>query len=188
MTSLDHAATALVAIDLQNGIVGLDVGPHPADDVVARTGLIADKLRQGGGQVIFVRVANAPDGRDALSPLTDNAAMVSARRPDGWADLAPGLSVKDKDIVVTKRQWGAFYGTELDLQLRRRGIRTIILTGIATNIGVESTAREAFERGFDQIFVEDAMSAMGDGHQGTVKSIFPRIGRVRSTDQVLGLL
>ena len=90
------------------------------------------------------------------------------------------------DFVITKHQWGAFYGTELDLQLRRHGITSIVLCGIATNIGVESTARFAFEYGFNQIFVEDAMAAMSaEEHALTVAKIFPRIGLVKKTGEIL---
>ena len=90
---------------------------------------------------------------------------------------------------MTKHQWGAFYGTDLDLQLRRRGIATILLCGIATCIGVESTARDAYERGYRQVLVEDAMASFtAAGHQHTVTQIFPRIGRVRSTCEVLAAL
>ncbi len=98
----------------------------------------------------------------------------------------PELDAQPCDLRITKRQWGAFYGTELDLQLRRRGIRTIVLAGIATNIGVESTARDAFERGYNQVLVEDAMASMAaEMHDFAVQSIFPMIGLVRSTEEVL---
>ena len=96
---------------------------------------------------------------------------------------------RESDIEVTKRQWGAFYGTDLELQLRRRGIDTIILCGISTNIGVESTARNAWELGFNLILVEDACSAAtAEQHQGSMTHIFPRIARVRSTEEVLAAL
>ena len=86
-------------------------------------------------------------------------------------------------------QWGAFYGTELDLQLRRRGIDTILLAGISTNVGVESTARDAYERGYEQVFVEDAMAARSpDEHAHTIRTVFARIGRVRFTAEVLAAL
>jgi nicotinamidase-related amidase len=92
-------------------------------------------------------------------------------------------------VIITKRQWGAFYGTELDLQLRRRGVDTIVLCGISTSIGVESTARDAYERGYNQIFVEDAMAARDvEEHRHTVRSLFPRIGRVRTTEEVLAAI
>ena len=101
----------------------------------------------------------------------------------------PELKAEISDIIITKRQWGAFYGTELDLQLRRRGVDTIILCGISTNVGVESTARDAFERGYQQIFVEDAMAAReAEDHRHTANTLFPRIGRIRSTEDVLAAL
>ena len=94
--------------------------------------------------------------------------------------------MSERDILITKRQWNAFYGTEFDLQLRRRGVRTIVLGGISTNIGVESTARAAFERTYSLVLVEDAMScASAEQHEASVRFIFPRLGHVRSTDQVL---
>ena len=92
----------------------------------------------------------------------------------------------DKDIVIAKRQWGAFYGTELDLQLRRRKIETIVLCGVSTNIGVETTARDAYQRGYNQVFATDAMAANSkDEHEATLKYIFPRIGLLRNTDEIL---
>ena len=183
--TLDPATTALVAIDLQHGIVNLETVPHKSADVVDNTAKIANALRLKGGVAIFVRVTNSEDGSDALKPTTDIVPPVAPPRPTYWAELVPKLGVKQTDIVVTKRQWGAFYGTDLEMHLRRRGIKTIILTGISTNIGVESTARDAYERGFDQVFVEDATAALNvDAHKGSF-GLFGRIGRVRSTEQVL---
>lgn len=178
-------ATALVAIDLQHGIVNLETVPHKSGDVVDNAAKIAKALRAKGGTVIFVRVTNSEDGGDALKPATDVVPPVAPPRPSYWSELVPKLGFKDSDIIVTKRQWGAFYGTDLEMHLRRRGIKTIILLGIATNIGVESTARDAYERGFDQIFVEDATAALNaDAHRHSF-GLFGRIGRVRSTEQVL---
>ena len=103
-----------------------------------------------------------------------------------WAQIVPELGPKKGDLVITKRQWGAFYGTELDLQLRRRGIATIVLCGISTNIGVESTARFAYEYGYQQIFVEDASAARTEPeHVHSMTTIFPRMGRVRTTADAL---
>ncbi|MGV3769452.1 MAG: hydrolase [Sphingobium phenoxybenzoativorans] len=187
-TVFDPATTALVAIDLQHGIVNLEAVPHKSGDVVANTAKIAKALRDKGGVAVFVRVTNSEDGADALSPTTDIVPPVAPPRPSYWAELVPKLNIKDGDIIVTKRQWGAFYGTDLEMHLRRRGIKTIILTGIATNIGVESTARDAYERGFDQIFVEDATSALNaEAHKHSF-TLFGRMGRVRSTEQVLDVL
>jgi nicotinamidase-related amidase len=110
-------------------------------------------------------------------------------RPPDWAELVPELGTEQGDLVITKRQWAAFYGTELDLQLRRRGIDTILLAGISTNVGVESTARDAYERGYEQVFLEDAMAARNpDEHAHTIRAVFARIGRLRSTAEVLAAL
>jgi nicotinamidase-related amidase len=186
---VDAATTALVVIDLQRGIVGRTPAPHSGADVVARAAALARAMRAAGGTVVWVRVTPSPDDRDALMPATDVPAVTPAKRPDDWAELMPELDRQPQDLVITKRQWGAFYGTELDLQLRRRGVRTIVLCGITTNIGVESTARDAYERGYHQIFVEDATSARtAEEHEFTMRIDFPRMGRVRSTVQVLRAL
>ena len=150
---LTPARTALVVIDLQRGTVAMPTGPHPASDVVTRAAALADALRAAGGTVVLVRVTPSEDGRDALRPRTDMPAQHPGPRPPDWAEIVPELGPEPGDLVITKRQWGAFYGTELDLQLRRRGIDTILLAGISTNVGVESTARDAFERGYEQVFV-----------------------------------
>ncbi|BDG01406.1 hydrolase [Anaeromyxobacter oryzae] len=187
---LDPAACALVVIDLQRGIVASPTAPHAVDDVVANAARLADALRGVGGLVVLVRVSARADGKDALRPTLDPDSQqpAAARAPD-WAELVPALAGHADDLVLTKRQWGAFYGTELDLQLRRRGVRTIVLCGISTNVGVESTARDAYERGYDQVFVEDAMAARSaEEHAHSVTRIFPRIGRIRSTAEVVAAL
>ena len=190
--TLEPSRTALVVIDIQRGIVAMPAAPHPGAEVVARTVDLATAMRAAGGTVVLVHVTPSPDRKDSLRPITDAAAIGPAAGqtpPPDWAEIVPELGPKPGDIVITKRQWGAFYGTELDLQLRRRGIDTIVLCGISTNIGVETTARDAFERGYQQVFVEDAMAARSaDEHASTVGTLFPRIGRVRSTQEVLAAL
>jgi nicotinamidase-related amidase len=115
--------------------------------------------------------------------------MITAAREPGWDELAPELGAGPGDILITKHQWGAFYGTELDLQLRRRGVGTIVIGGISTNFGVESTARDAFERGYSLVFVEDAMAGPSpEAHAFACGTIFPRLGRVRDTQGVLAAL
>jgi len=186
---LTPARTALVVIDLQRGTAAMPAAPHPASDVVAHAAAIAHALRAAGGTVVLVRVTPSTDGRDALRPRTDMPAWHPGPRPPDWAEIVPELGPEPGDLVITKRQWGAFYGTELDLQLRRRGVDTILLVGISTNVGVESTARDAYERGYDQVFVEDAMTARSpDDHVHTLGTVFSRIGRVRSTAEVLAAL
>ena len=187
---IEPSKTALVVIDLQRGIVSRPCVPHSSAEVVARAAQMAAAMRAAHGTVVLVHVTPSLDGKDSLKPMTDapGPAGWGAPPPD-WSEIVPELKPEITDIVITKRQWGAFYGTELDLQLRRRGIDTIILCGISTIMGIESTARDAFERGYLQIFVEDAMAAHeAEEHRHTVNWLFPRIGRVRSTADVLAAL
>jgi nicotinamidase-related amidase len=112
--------------------------------------------------------------------------MQCQKPPPDWTEIVPEMGPKPGDLVITKRPWGAFYGTELDLEFRRRGITTMVLCGISTNIGVESTARFAYEYGYNQVFAKDAMSALSaEEHAHTVTKIFPRIGLVRKTGDIL---
>ena len=152
---------------------------------VKNAAALADAFKKNGMPVFLVRVAFSADGKDVLRPLVD-APWPTQTPPPDWTEIVPEIGPKQGDIVITKYQWGAFHGTELDLQLRRRGITTIAMCGIATNIGVESTARVTFEYGFNQIFVEDAMAAMSaEEHALKVAKIFPRIGLVRKTEAIL---
>lgn len=179
---------ALVLIDLQRGIVGRDTKPHAANDVVACNARLVEAFRAKTWPVVFVHVSFAPDRADAPRPLVDEPVQPSMQ-PEGWDQIVPELGKRDGDILVKKRNWGAFYGTDLDLHLRRRGITRIVLTGISTNIGVESTARDAFERNYKLLFVEDAMTAMSEEeHAHSLKYVFPRMGIVRSTADVLAAL
>jgi nicotinamidase-related amidase len=181
---LAAAKTALVVIDLQAGILARPVAPHASADVLERSAKMCERFRAVGAQVVLVRVSYAADGSDALSQPCDEP--MARARPEGWDVLSPALGSGPRDIHITKRQWGAFYGTELDLQLRRRGITTLVMCGISTNMGVESTARDAWERGYAIVFAEDAMASFDDAaHAFAVKNIFVRLGRVRSTGEVL---
>lgn len=190
MQSLDlnPRQTALISIDLQRSNVGRELAPHSAADVVQRSRRIADELRAVGGTVVWVRVD--------VTALLSLPADASISRPPGspvpppeFSELVPELQVQDGDVRITKRQWGAFYGTDLDQQLRRRGIRTLVMSGIATNFGVESTARAAFDRGYELVFVEDAMTSLAaEPHEFANRHVFPRMGRVRSTEVLLAAL
>ena len=185
---LHDARCAFVVIDLQRAIVARASQPHTSRDVIARCAQVAQAFRTRDYPVIYVRVTPSSDGADALRPLLDTALPPFPSDPQA-ATLVPESGVQPSDMIITKRQWGAFYGTELELQLRRRGVGRIVFGGISTNIGVESTARDAFERGYPMLFIEDAMASFsGDEHVHTVTRIFPRMGIVRSTAQVLAAL
>lgn len=186
--SINPATTALVLIDLQRGITGGTTLPYAALDVAQRAAKLAQACRDAGVLVVLVRVEVGPSG--ILFPsVTTDIERPAFNMPEGWADLLPDLGITPGDVVVTKHQPNAFFGTDIDIQLTRRGIRTILLGGISTNIGVEATARAAHERGYDQIFVEDAMTAReADLHEFPIRRFFPTIGRVRSTSDVLAAL
>jgi nicotinamidase-related amidase len=186
--TLDPATTALVLIDLQRGIATGQTAPNAAADVVARGARLANACRQRGILVILVRVDPGPDATLVPRPQADQPRSPMTITPD-WAELVPELGRQPTDVVVTKHQPNAFYGTDLEIHLARRGIRTILLGGISTNVGVEATARAAHERGFEQVFIPDAMTAReADLHEHTVRRIFPTLGRVRSLDVVLEAL
>lgn len=179
--------TALVLIDLQKGIVGMRT-VHDAAAVIANAARLADAFRRADLPVVLVNVAFSPDGEDRLRPRSDVPPPASLPPPD-FGELVPELHAAPRDVRITKRQWGAFHGTELDLQLRRRGVTGIVLGGISTSIGVESTARSAFEHGYHIVLAADATTdTVEESHRHAVERIFPRIGQVRTTDEILAAL
>jgi len=185
---INKEKTAIVVIDLQKGITMMPSEPHTPKTVIENTAKLLDDARKSKMPVFLVHVTPSPDFKDALHPISETSFKMSNYDPS-WSEYVPELNIAPTDFLITKHQWGAFYGTELDLQLRRRGVDTIILCGISTNIGVESTARFAYEYGFSQIFVEDAMAARSkEEHEFPVKYIFPRLGLIRNTEDVLKAL
>jgi len=186
MLELPAHSTALVVIDLQKGIVTRPLEPHSGPDVVKNCTDLAKRFREAGAPVIWVRVAWAKDFGDAPKAAVDSHFQPPPGGfPEGFWELADGL-MTEGDLEVVKRHWGAFHGTDLDLQLRRRGITTIVLGGIATNFGVESTARSAWEHSYAVVSVEDAMAGMSkEMHDFSVTHILPRLSRVRKTAEIV---
>jgi nicotinamidase-related amidase len=182
--------TAIVVIDLQKGIAGMPGGaPHSKSTVIANATRLLTAARAAGAQPVLVHVGGSLDGADRVHTPTDQGWSRPGALPPDWSELVPELDRQPGDIVIMKRQWGAFYGTDLDLQLRRRRLTTIVLCGIATEFGVESTARDGYERGYEMIFAEDAMTGMtAQSHTNSIERIFPRLGRVRSTEEILAAL
>ena len=180
---LDAKSTALILIDLQKGDLAMPVAPHTAPEVYQRSMQLAQRFRAASAPVVRVRVSFTGDFADAHRPPVD--------QPTNFASLAPGWDevpepLPSSDLVITKRQWGAFYGTELDLQLRRRGMRRIVLGGIATNIGVESTARSAAEHGYELVIPEDLCSGFSaEMHASSFKYILPRLARITTSDEII---
>jgi nicotinamidase-related amidase len=186
LTSLD-SKTALVLVDLQRGIVSMPAA-HPVEDVIANAAQLVRAAHQRGAPIFPVRVAFSPDGGDALRLRTD-AVGPPGPPPPGFADLVAELELPEDHIVITKRGWSAFYGTELDLQLRRRGITGLVIAGIATSLGVESTARSARDRAYNVTAAVDAMTdPSGEAHDHTVRHILPRLAEVDTTESIVRAL
>lgn len=180
LTTLDPR-TALVVIDLQKGVVALPTAPHPASPIIERSIELAEAFRRRGLPVAWVNVESGAPGR------TEQAKRGSPA-PD-WADLIPEIERQPQDLLVTKHSWGAFLNTDLDARLKGLGVTQIVLCGIATSIGVESTARQAYELGYNVTLAVDAMTDLhADAHRNSLARIFPRLGETGSTRDVLDLL
>lgn len=172
---------ALLVIDLQQGIVALP-SIHPIADVVARAAALAAAFRRHRLPVVLVNVDAGAPGR------TERASRLS-ERPAGWTDLVAELNRQPEDHLVTKRTWGAFTNTDLDAHLRAIGVTQVVITGVATSAGVESTARHAHELGFNVVLAVDAMTDVNaDAHRNSVAHVFPRLGETGTTREIIDLL
>ena len=181
--TLKPSSTALIVIDLQYGLTVMPVAPRTFDDVVKRTAQLADAFRTKGSSVIWVRV-DLHHFRQLLvaTPLLEPNGPAF---PPESVELVTEAGRRPEEILITKRFWGAFDNTPLEAELRKRGVDTIVIAGISTDIGVESTARSGATLGFNVVVVEDATSARTvEGHENAIERIFPYLGRVRSAGQV----
>jgi nicotinamidase-related amidase len=176
ITQLDEKA-ALVVIDLQKGIVG---AADSGAEVVRKSAELARAFRAKGLPVVLVNVAGVPQGRREAAPAKGMSF------PADWTELVPELDQQASDLLVTKHSPGAFLGTNLDALLRERGVTQIFLAGISTGVGVESTARSAFDLGYNVVFVTDAMVDRDpEVHRFCTEKVFPRMGERDTTDGVL---
>lgn len=183
--TLDAKKTALIVMDLQNFIVNMKPhAPYSAETVIQNAVKLAEKFAVKGAFVVFVRVSFAEDGKDNFRPRTD-APPRDMKFPEGWDVLVPELQKFSNAYHITKKQMGSFYGTDLDLQLRRRGIDTVVLSGISTIYCVDATAREANSRAYHVVFAEDAMTCASAAHQAfECQHVFPLLGKIRKTDEI----
>ncbi len=173
---------ALVVIDLQKGIVGLQTA-HPSEKVVARAAALAKAFRARGLPVVLVNVDGGAPGR------TEAGWSGGATPPADWAELVEELEARPDDYRVTKQTWGAFHGTSLDDLLRKLGVTQIVLCGISTSAGVESTARAAYEHGYNVVLAVDAMTDRDpETHRNSVERIFPRLGETGTTAAIIEML
>ncbi len=180
VTTLDPN-TALVIIDLQKGVMGLPTA-HPSTAVAKNAGDLADAFRRRGLPVVLVNVDGGASGRI-------EAARSLGQLPPDWTALISELNQTPQDHLVTKRTWGAFTGTDLEAYLKSLGVTQVVIAGIATSAGVESTARHAYELGFNVTLATDAMTDRSrEVHENSVTRIFPRIGETGTTEEIVALV
>ena len=180
LTTLDPK-TALIVIDLQKGIVAYPTA-HPTAEIVKQASTLADAFRRHGLPIVLVNVTGGAPGR------TDQARNLG-ELPADWAELVPELNQQPTDHTVTKRTWGAFTHTDLDEHLKKLGVTQVVIVGVATSFGVESTARYAHENGYNVALAVDAMTDMNpDAHHNSVTRILPRLGETGTTQEIIDLL
>jgi nicotinamidase-related amidase len=180
LTTLDPDI-ALIIVDLQKGIVGLPT-IHPMGGMIERARALADAFRKRSLPVVLVNVAGGAPGRTEQPRQT-------GPRPDGWTNLIPELNQQPSDILVTKRTWGAFASTDLEAQLKARSVTQVVIAGVATGTGVEATARQAYEQGFNVTLAIDAMTDMRpEAHDYSISNVFPRLGETGATREIINLL
>jgi nicotinamidase-related amidase len=180
LTVLDPTS-ALLVVDLQEGIVSLPT-IHPATDVVSRAAELAVAFRAAGRPVVLVNVAGGAPGRNEMPK--------SSRTPaPTWTDLVADIGAKETDHRVTKKTWGAFTGTGLHEYLQARGVTQVVIAGIATSIGVESTARSAHELGYHVSVATDAVTDLDPAtHENSITRVFPKLGETGTVAEILALL
>jgi nicotinamidase-related amidase len=180
VTTLDPN-TALIVVDLQKGLVGSPFS-HPIDKVVERSCALLHAFRERGLTVVLVNVAGGAPGRTEQP-------RHSRTFPAGWTDLIDELGQQPGDIVVTKRTWGAFASTDLEERLKALGVTQVVVTGVATGTGVESTARQAYEHGFNVTLAIDAMTdSRSEAHDYSIRNVFPRLGETATAQDIIDLL
>ena len=187
VTTLDPVS-ALIVVDLQGGIVSVPVPLEPsAASVVERSVELLDAFRGHGLPVVLVNVDAGAPGRTDRSAAGGGATAIA--RPEGWTELTPDLKAQPSDHRVTKKTWGAFHGTGLAEHLRELGVTQVVVVGISTSSGVESTARQAYEHGFNVTIAIDAMTDFSAAaHANSIAEIFPKLGETGTTAEVLELL
>jgi len=170
--------TALLVVDLQKGIVGAALA-HPIGPVLER----ARAFRAAHLPVVLINVTGGAPGRTEQPRRT-----MGVPAPD-FADFIPELDQQPRDIVVTKKTWGAFASTDIEARLKALGVTQVVVIGVATGTGVESTARQAYEAGFNVTLAIDAMTdSRPEAHDYSLNKIFPRLGETGTSEQIIDLL
>ena len=181
LTTLDPN-TALLVVDLQKGVVGSPL-VHSIGEVVKRAKALIDAFRARRLPVVLINVAGGAPGR------TEQPPRHSGVLAEGFTDFIPELDPQPDDILVTKRTWGAFASTDLKQRLEAIGVTQVVVIGLATGTGVESTARQAYEAGLNVTLAVDAMTdTRPEAHDYSIRNIFPRLGETGTSQEIIDLL
>jgi nicotinamidase-related amidase len=181
LTALDPV-TALIVIDLQKGLAGYPT-VHPFPAIVSQARKLIDAFRAESLPVVLVNVVGRAPGR------TEQGSPANQTFPEGWADLLPELGQQPSDLTITKRSWGALATTDLEAQLKAKGVTQVVVIGVSTSVGVEATARQAYEAGFNVTLALDAMTDTSEeAHEYSVRKTFPRLSETGTTQEILSLL
>lgn len=181
--SLDLERTAVVVVDMQNAfasaggmldLAGIDV--RPARNVILNARLVVEAARRARVPIIHLTIGYPPDlstagGADSPNPQKELALCLMRERPElrgklltfgTWDfEIVPELAPLPDEVVIVKSRYSGFYGTPLDAVLRSRGVRNLLLVGIASNVCVESTIRDAYFLEYWSVMVADATMPAG---------------------------
>jgi nicotinamidase-related amidase len=181
LTTLDPK-TALIVVDLQKGLLSYPTAT-PIADIAKRAALLIESFRHHSLPIVLVNVTGRAPGR------TEQTRTSSAETSADFAEFLPELNQQPHDHVVTKKTWGAFTHTDLDAYLKTKGITQVVILGVATSVGVESTARHAHELGYHVTLAIDAMTDMSEeAHQYVIAKVFPKLGETGTSQEIIDLL
>ena len=185
---LDPATTAVVVVDVQRlftDMVGAPIEP-PLNDVLPRIGRFVDDSRQAGATIVLVRTIISPHAHSRSTRQWPEF-MRAGMAPDApGSTFDPCLNPQPGDIDVVKQRYSAFIGTRLDEILRERGIVSIVVLGLTTNVCVQSTARDAWQRDYQTITLADCCAEVGPGsHDASLSWTARNFGAVCTSDEVI---
>jgi len=172
---------ALIVVDLQKGTLANPM-VHDVGDIVARSVALIEAFRTRGWPIVLANVDGTAAGRNSYGPG-------GREFPAAWSELVSDLNQQPSDISTTRRAWDSFATTGLHDQLAARGVTQVIIVGVATSFGVESTARSAYDLGYNVVVVTDAITDMRvEAHENSIERIFPALGETGTTDEVLAAI
>lgn len=180
ISTIDPQA-ALIVVDLQQGTVG-NPTVHPIEGIVDRAADLVAAFRRHGRPVVLANVDGTPPGRNDLG-------RPASVWPESMTELIAALDQQPADLTVTRRAWSAFAGTDLEGKLVALGVTQIVIAGVATSFGVESTARHGYDHGFNVVVAIDAVTDMRpEAHENSVTRVFPILGETGTSAEIVAAL